>query len=96
MDLLVRPQLLRGADLSPLRRSWTPKLSSGLSRKAVCLLSPVSGCVSRTAQASPGVGHPPCADTAHNYIDFPLLSVNQCFKEDGHFYSLQLWKNGGI
>ena len=71
--------------------------SSGLSRKAVCLLSPVCGCVSRTAQASPGVGHPPCAGDANNYyIGSSLLSVNQYFKEDGHFYSLQLWKNGGI
>ena len=69
---------------------------SGLSRKAVCLLSPVCGCVSRTTQASPGVGHPPYAGDANNYIGSSLLSVNQYFKEDGHFYSLQLWKNRGI
>ena len=59
--------------------------SSGLSRKAVCLLSPACGCVSRTAQASPGVGHPPCAvlhiitSTVHCFQSTSVLNTMAFF-----------------
>ncbi|KAI4553149.1 hypothetical protein MJT46_016443 [Ovis ammon polii x Ovis aries] len=61
-------------------------LSNGSrTRKAVCLPSPACGCVSRTAQATPGVGHPPCAvlriitSTAHCFQSTSVLNTMAYF-----------------